>query len=133
MALMDSNGHGKAKAICEQIDGATLDTNMPNKIIDEGNLVLDETGMLAIKTREGLKEISEIVTTLFNKKDELKSVVGREGNQLSLNYEAYLARTRLSEQKQSENNEQVVEPTGSSSSTINKPSTRKDISQKIWE
>lgn len=129
MALMDSEGRSKALKICGQIDTVTLDTDLPNKILEEGNLVLDETGMLATKTREGLKEISEAVTALINKKTELKNEVIAEGNRLRNNYDAYLA--RLEEQKKlkeqmAENGDQVGGSANGSSSVTSKPSLRND-------
>lgn len=101
MALMDASGRDKARLICEQLNFITLDTDLPNKILEEGNLVLDETGMLATKTREGLEDISLMVADLFKQKSELMAQVNREGGQLESNYYEYQRKLRL-EREQAE-------------------------------
>jgi len=109
---MDSSGMSKANNIISRINDVPFNYGeCAEKILDEENLILDETGMLAIKTKEGLKEISESVMELLNKKNKLCNTVSQEGNQLRQNYLDYQEYLRKKELEASDVTTEVVTTT----------------------
>ena len=87
MALMDANGINKANAICAQLDGISFSHNdIADKIMSESNLILDESGMLGTKTREGINDIAKSVRALIKSKNNLKNQIMNHGNMLYYNY-----------------------------------------------
>ena len=82
---MDMNGVSNANDLKTELGGKTIDlVDMKKKVNDKCNIVLDETGMLATKTKEYLKKISEEIGEIS--KIDLLKIIGDEGYTLYTNW-----------------------------------------------
>lgn len=124
---MDSEGVIKANAIIDDIKRPAFNhSELAEEVKSYGETILDETGALAIKSREGLENIADSINNLLSKRESIISNISVKGRILKDNYDSWwreqqrkreelLASSSSNDSSNSSGNDAVSDTTNSSS------------------